>query len=313
MRQIIYILVSTLFLLESCSNGSKVKGYAYNPITKKALAGVYVTAYTSTNVEEDKKYQQITAKTNSNGEFVLKGLSSKYRYNIYIISEGYVTDGTFVKPPEDGKTVLLEQGIAACISPQGEGVFVLEDEKWRKMEFFQSHDMCQINDKVTVPFVPTNLNLPEVNISKLNEYYDRFASDYINGELTDKFKINGTNIVNNSATICYVGDSYTFYNLSGLYLFPKSQIYDQAGSRGYPGHFSFNEGYYAGIEKINGVGMCCRYLDIEAKTGDDYILSDLCKKSISSLHYGTLNLMPNSYYAIHQRNNSSFILLNVIK
>lgn len=113
MKKIILCAICCSIFFYGCGffeSGSSIKGKVVDIISGKPIEGITIMASTKTDIEEDKKYEQITTQTDNNGEFHLKGLSSSYKYTIYTKKEGYSTDAVKdVAPPEKGKTKILEK------------------------------------------------------------------------------------------------------------------------------------------------------------------------------------------------------------
>jgi len=92
MKNVNFFLIITTLLLMSlcgCNRSSKISGMVINPIDGKTISKATIIATTTTNIREDKKYEKSTATTNSQGEFLLKGLSKKYKYTLTVKKDGY--------------------------------------------------------------------------------------------------------------------------------------------------------------------------------------------------------------------------------
>lgn len=134
MKKSISCTFLVLVFLCSCSRGSNIEGKVEDSISGAPLSDVMVIAATKTNIKEDKKLERITSKTDANGSFKLKGLSSKYRYSISTSRSGYSEAKTYVSPPEQGLTKILETPLKIFQRPPSTGIFVKKDGKFQKME-----------------------------------------------------------------------------------------------------------------------------------------------------------------------------------
>lgn len=116
-----------LTLCFSCiieSDGSKAKGKVVDMITGQPLSNAIITASTKTNIEEDKKFEQKSAKSDANGDFLVKGLSEKYTYSFTATKEGYsIASKSHFSPPEKGQTKLFEEPFKIVKVPTKEGVY----------------------------------------------------------------------------------------------------------------------------------------------------------------------------------------------
>lgn len=306
--------LSILFLL-SCSKSSKISGIATNQIDGSPLVGVMITAQTNTNIKEDKKYEIVTTTTDNNGEFTLKGLSDKYQYTLFVSSPEYISNTVTANPPEKGQTMLLERNITACPSPNKQGIFIYKNGIWEELNFNNVIQTVKIENnqsKFEVPFIQTNLNSNPISRTKLTFNYPNPpfpATEWIEGRLSIEHKIPNAIKISNNEIISFWGNLFANYEISGLYLIPQSNVYDQEGANGYPGSFKFAEGLYAGISGIRGRGNCCRYLTLDLRYGIKYELSKLCNNRVSDFRYGFLNLPSNAYFVIHQKNSNNTVLL----
>jgi hypothetical protein len=299
---------SVLFLIffASC-NGSKVKGKAVNAIDNSPLPNVIVTAVMNTNIEEDKSHARLTATTNSSGDYVISGLLSKYDYMIFVSSKGYTSNQLSATPPENNKTLLLNN-LAACIMPPSTGVFVYENSKWRELNLNKT---CSIFDKTKSPFYPTRLNLPVVTRSKIISNFPTpgyQTTEWISGELSQKSVIQDVITLKNSSIIGFVGNDYSNFIVAGLYFFPSVHIFDAnidgPNSVNYPGDFMLAEGYYAGVKRIRGTGLCCRRLDIDVESNTNIQLKNICDRQTGQLHLGVLTGIVGCYYSIYKWGNT---------
>ena len=114
-----YLLIITFcaicisFFFYGCGffeSDSSIKGQVIDIFSGEPIKNITIIAVTKTNIEEDKKFERITAKSDNNGEFYLKGLSSSYIYTIYNQKQGSTTDTLKgIEPPEEGKTRILDK------------------------------------------------------------------------------------------------------------------------------------------------------------------------------------------------------------
>jgi len=121
-----FILITFLGLCFSCSDGlsgSKAKGRVVDMITGQHLTNVSITAVTKTDIEEDKKFEQQSTKTDANGNFHLKGLSPKYSYILTATKEGYSIAELRFSPPEEGQTKLFEKPFEITKVPLKNGIY----------------------------------------------------------------------------------------------------------------------------------------------------------------------------------------------
>ena len=115
-------------------SGSKIKGKVVDSITNLPLSDITVIATTKINIEEDKKYERKTASTKRNGEFIIKGLSSKYRYRIKTLKEGYSIAEATARPPENGQTRIIDKTFRITKDPGEDGFYVFSEGKTNKLQ-----------------------------------------------------------------------------------------------------------------------------------------------------------------------------------
>lgn len=113
----IIIVGIVLASLASCNQTSSISGNVEDEFLSSPISGVKITASTSTDILEDKKFEKVTTKTDNEGKFVISGLSSKYSYTIIAEKEGYLSNWqNNISPPEEGKTKLLSSIITLAKS-----------------------------------------------------------------------------------------------------------------------------------------------------------------------------------------------------
>jgi hypothetical protein len=127
------IFFISLFL-QGCENSGKVKGVVVDGINNQPIYNVKMVAVAKVSIVEDKKYEMSTVISDNNGEFLLKGLSSKYEYTVWAEKEGYTYDVTNgVIPPEKGQTYLLEEPLKIIKIPPTSGAFAYSDGNYREL------------------------------------------------------------------------------------------------------------------------------------------------------------------------------------
>jgi hypothetical protein len=164
MKSISFYLLVFIVILSSCTKSSVIKGTVYCPINDEPLSSVLVTALTSTNIEQDKKYERITSKTNVNGDFVLKGLSDKYVYDVFVSSDNFESNRIKVNPPEKGQTLLLDEPILAIASPVRPGIYIYQDGNYQDLLFNNTANLFDFStlfatSRNYIPYKPTNLQI----------------------------------------------------------------------------------------------------------------------------------------------------------
>jgi hypothetical protein len=129
------LLIITIFLMLGCSDGSKLKGKVEDRITGKPLSGITISALTKTDIEEDKGSSSKSAQSQSNGEFVIKGLSPEQTYTIVASKTGYSEDRATVQTLEKGVTKEMESPLRIYELPPSEGVFIKTGDGFTKLVY----------------------------------------------------------------------------------------------------------------------------------------------------------------------------------
>jgi hypothetical protein len=137
MKNVNFFLIITTLLLMSlcgCNRSSKISGMVINPIDGKTISKATIIATTTTNIREDKKYEKSTATTNSQGEFLLKGLSKKYKYTLTVKKDGYSSYSlSRVGVPEKGQTKMLDKPFKIIKEPSDIGVYFVSNNQLNKI------------------------------------------------------------------------------------------------------------------------------------------------------------------------------------
>ena len=133
------LLIITILFMFGCSDGSKIKGKVEDKITGEPLSGVTISAFTKTDVEQDKGGAEINAQSQPNGEFIIKGLSPKDTYTIVANRDGYSEDKTTVQTSEEGLATTIESPFRLYELPPSEGVFVKNGEGFTKLVYTATH------------------------------------------------------------------------------------------------------------------------------------------------------------------------------
>ena len=128
----IILLFSVLFLT-GCDGGLSVTGRVENAVSRTPASGVIVTALTSVDTIEDKRYEKIATIADSAGKFTLNGLSTRYRYTIRAGGDDMSSE-TRIEPLEANMTRVLGEPVKICPRPAGEGVFAWENGGWKRMD-----------------------------------------------------------------------------------------------------------------------------------------------------------------------------------
>ncbi len=193
--RLVMMMIFLLFYLTGCSKGSNAKGQVEDKFTGVSLPDVSITATTKTDIEEDKKYERITAKTNADGFFHLKGLSPKYSYSIEAKKANYTNDTTYLRPPEEGKTKLLNKSLKMIKKIPLKGKIL--DGKRKPIEGVKVNSaITDENGDFELPFVIGRLVLNvyakqypvwcnSKNISVTLDNYNKYLLDNINLSCTD--------------------------------------------------------------------------------------------------------------------------------
>lgn len=313
MKQLFYTLFLSTILFTNCVLGGNIKGKVINAISNKPIVGIVVTGYTTTKIEEDKKFEKISCKTDVNGVFVLKGLPKKYQYKISVSTKGYESQIINARAPEGTQTLLLDSPIIACLSPQENGIFILVNGKWKKLEAnftTTQFDFRKRFDSFSnlIPYYPTNLNLPANILTEFTT--NNQITSWINGELTDKDTIGISYEIKTPITICYVGDHYSYYNFSGMYFYSESEFYSEYWIKEKSGtKVNVPEGYYAGMRQMRGRDASYGRIEVNYQKGIDMKLKELCSMKMNNLNLGNLDLPLNGYFIIYEKDNTSSILL----
>ncbi len=313
MKKFIFILATISILFASCTKDGSIKGIVLNSLNNEPLANVAIIATSSINIEEDKKYEQIYAQANSNGEFLLKGVSEKYDYTISIQSPGYISEEIKnVRVTEKGKTLILDKSLNGFKRPDGIGLYIFDKSSGQWISIAISGEMKTIEfyskggAKISFPVIPSTSGLNTVTVNSLSENYEP-VTDWIEGVETNKAPIENSQIINSDTYICYVGYQRGIH-LANLFLYPKMTIYDVRGEAGYPGTFELPEGYYP-CARIRGKGLCCRYLGLEMESGLDFTFYDIFSKAIGDVLYGSLHLTPNQYYIFYGNDGAQYSII----
>lgn len=100
-----------LFLVSCTDETSQIKGRVEDQFAKKPLGNIIVTAVADIKIEEDLKYSKLTAETDNDGNFEIKGLSPSYRYIVYAEDKRYFStkkSGLVCDPAPKHKTKILD-------------------------------------------------------------------------------------------------------------------------------------------------------------------------------------------------------------
>lgn len=293
-RFAVFLLIVSF--VSGCSDNSKLQGSVVDAISKSPIKGVTIIATTKTDIQEDKKYEIRTSSTNSQGQFVLKGLSPKYSYEVTAQKDSYASDSINITPEAENKTKIIERPLLICPIPSKEGISIWESTSWKPLEENITFRVAETGIRPSMAFntildiyYPTNIGKTEVVISQLERWLE--------GEHSQLDKIENVYTLKSPVLFGIMGRDYNNYELMQLYYYPKSVIYDQKGGQGYPGTYKIAEGYHLGTQKVRGVGQCCRYLGLERKVSLIGI-SKVCNNSIGTLNFGYFNITQPGYYAI---------------
>lgn len=138
MKKTGFLIITILFMF-GCSDGSKIKGKVEDKITGEPLSDVTISAFTETDMEQDKGGTKINAQSRPDGEFIIKGLSPKDTYALVANKDGYSEDRTTVQTSEEGLTTTIESPFRIYELPPSEGVFVKNDEGFTKLVYTATH------------------------------------------------------------------------------------------------------------------------------------------------------------------------------
>lgn len=298
------IMLITLLFVSGCSDNSKLQGKVVDVISNAPLEGVNIVAITKTNIIEDKKYERRETTTNKEGQFLLKGLSPRYSYEVTVQKAGYASDNIYVNPPDANNTKLLERPLQICALPSQVGISIWENDNWRLLQNNSTFKVVKTGIRPSMAFntildiyLPTKLGEKDLVIANLEFKSNQSVTNWIEGKHEQLTEIENIYAIKSPALFGILGENFNNYELMPLYYFPKSLIYDKRGKQGYPGSFNIDEGYHIGIQRVRGVGKCCRYLDLKRET-TEISMSKVCSNSVSSLKYGYFHISRPGYYAI---------------
>jgi len=121
----IFFIILLTSIIIGC--GSKISGEVNEKYSNQPIYDVTISATTSTDIAEDKKYERRNSKSNKLGKFIISGLSPKYNYRITAKKDGYFSmDGstTYVSPPDEGKTKILRSPLTLIKKRKVKGTIV---------------------------------------------------------------------------------------------------------------------------------------------------------------------------------------------
>lgn len=158
-------------------SGSKIKGKVVDSLTNLPLSNITVIATAKIDIEEDQKFASKTATTKENGEFIIKGLSSKYRYIIKTSKEGYTIAEALATPPENGQTRIIDETFRITKDPGEDGFYILSEGKIQKIQpkkfkktQFSHPDRYRIKNPWTIYYIEKN-SVEETNTQSNNKLF----------------------------------------------------------------------------------------------------------------------------------------------
>ena len=238
----------TGFLGINIGENSKIEGRVIHAITNVPKPGLKVTARVkkAINIKEDKKYTERSALTDSNGKFLIKGLSPRYRYSVYVNDVKYVTDTRNVDPPKDNKTYVIQNPVRIIEPPQHRGInyWNWDINNWLVLK---TNSNIKVKDTGIgagmhgkyFSYLPTK-NRDKNNVIKSNEW--------IAGKWARDLSVKGIYRITTPLVICPFGKLMNGFELHGIYHYPKSVHTFKRGHKN--ASIVIPEGYHIGIERF---------------------------------------------------------------
>ncbi len=149
-------LLIIFFLGSSAWAGANIMGKVADPVTGKPLAGIAIVALTNTNILEEKKQARIETRTDSKGEFVIKGALPHRTYSVSVSPKpGYVGGQTFVDTPDNSKTRIIDTALYTAKDPflMGLGVALYNGAEGQNTNLPRYHDSNLIFRPNQVPVI----------------------------------------------------------------------------------------------------------------------------------------------------------------
>lgn len=110
--------------------GSKLKGQVIDAITGLPVSDATVVATMEANIGDGNKSERKKTTSDTNGQFVIKGLSPKHTYTLTVNKEGFSSDSIRENPPANDQTKLIGKKLAIIPKPPIPGVYTYDKGKY---------------------------------------------------------------------------------------------------------------------------------------------------------------------------------------
>jgi hypothetical protein len=285
-----------------------VSGLVVHSITGRPVKGVKVVAESGISDGDNMIKSTLTALTNKDGTFILRGIRPKTGYVVSIHCDGFESDSAYAFLESHQSRLILDKPLHICEIPESEGVFFWSGGKWQslKTDFELMPYTFRISDRL-------NMNIHEKTFWYLPTRAGTTPSlrKYAAGIPSIVANIGRTNRVGTEVVLAVRGSTFMTYAIYPFYFWPALAISACPDKLENCGALEFPEGYYLGLRTVTSrleeksqlaqlAGASSHYTDADFQY-ESVPLHQICSEKVAGQNifaYGKVELQSGALFIL---------------